>query len=260
MRAERMHLPPALVVGACGVMGIAIARRLAQRHMVYLADINEVGVNEAAAKLRREGASVIPVHCDVTQDASVAAMAERIGAGGGLQVLAHVVALSPSMAAWDRIVVDAVAPFMRPCAAAVLISSTGGHMVTPNEAETAVLDDPLAANFLEAFVHAHGGQPDSTQSYMWSKRGLMLTRRLAGPWGARNVRIVTVSPGFIATAMGDLEFAHQRRKHEFKKRMPIPRVGSVIEVADAVDFLASDRASYITGCDLLVDGGMNTLI
>lgn len=268
---ERNHLPFALVTGACGVMGVAIARRLAQRHFVYLADINAEAAVSTAEAMRREGFSVMPICCDVTDRAAVAAAVTQIAANGELRVLAHVVALSPSMASWDKImsvnlvgaafVLDAVARVMSRNSAAVLISSVGGHMIKLSEAELEAIDDPLSPSFLGDFERARNGAPDTTSAYMISKLGLMrLSRHLAPDWGLRGARVVTLSPGLIATEMGDLEFKHHPEKHDFMRRMPIARLGSVSEVADAVEFLASDRASYITGTDLLIDGGMSTLI
>ena len=67
-----------------------------------------------------------------------------------------------------------------------------------------------------------------------------------------------MSPGLIATPMGALEFAGAGRnsKLELLERSPLGREGTMIETADAIDFLVSDRASFITGIDLLVDGGV----
>ena len=268
---ERTHLPAALITGACGVMGVAVTRRLAERHLVYIADIDGEAAERTAVTLRREGASAIPIQCDVTDDNSVADLVALIRKNSGaLRTRAHVVALSPSMAPWNVIlqvnlggaarVVNACAPLLHN-GAAVLISSVGGHMISPNEAELAALDEPLEPELAQRILAARGSEPDTVAAYMLSKRGLMrMSRRLAASWGAENARIVTVSPGFIATAMGDLEFEKQPTKREFMKRMPIPRQGSVVEIADAVEFLASDRASYITGTDLLVDGGMSAII
>lgn len=269
---ERDHLPSALVTGACGVMGIAITRRLATRHLVYVADINRDAAIDVAARLRTEGASAIALECDVTDPVSVTAMMAEISSRSSrLAVLSHVVGLSPSMAQWDTIlrvnlqgaarVVDAVAPLMGSGSAAVLISSVGGHMVTPTGAELALLEDPLCEDFFDRLLALRGAAPDTVTAYQLSKHGLMkLARRLAPEWGKRGARILTLSPGFIATAMGDLEFRNQPAKREFMNRMPIPRQGSVIEIADAVKFLSSDKASYITGTDLLIDGGMSAIL
>lgn len=269
---ERTHLPAALITGACGVMGVAVTRRLAERHLVLVADLDGDAAEQTAVALRREGATAIPVQVDVTSDGSVTAMMELIRKQcGRLKTLAHVVAMGPSSAAYDVLlavnlagaarVVNACEPVLQPGGAAVLIGSVGAHMVKLDEAMGAALDDPLHPDLAERVLAAHGAEPGGVAAYSLAKRGLMrLSRRLAPVWGRTGKRITTISPGFIATAMGEIEFAMNPAKHDFMKRMPIPRQGSVIEIADGVEFLASDRASYITGCDLLIDGGMSAIL
>lgn len=269
---ERTQLPAALITGACGVMGVAVTRRLAERHLVYVADINAEAAEQTAVALRREGASAIPVQVDVTSDQSVAAMMDVVRSNSGtLKTLAHVVALGPSSAAYDVLlavnlagaarVVDACEPVLQPGGAAVLIGSVGAHMVKPDEAMAAALDEPLHPDLAKRVLAAYGSEPGGVAAYSLAKNGMMrMTRRLAPLWGQTEKRITTISPGFIATDMGAREFEANPAKHDFMKRMPIPRQGSVIEIADGVEFLASDRASYITGCDLLIDGGMSAIL
>jgi NAD(P)-dependent dehydrogenase (short-subunit alcohol dehydrogenase family) len=85
-----------------------------------------------------------------------------------------------------------------------------------------------------------------------------MCRRRAGAWGAKGARIVSMSPGPIATPMGarELEGPSRAVKLKLMEQLPIAREGTMVETADAIEFLASDRASYITGTDLLVDGGI----
>ena len=73
-------------------------------------------------------------------------------------------------------------------------------------------------------------------------------------WGPRNVRVNAVSPGFIATDMTDALSAAQ--KEALLAQIPLGRLGSVDDVAQAVAFVASDAAAYITGSELHVNGGM----
>jgi NAD(P)-dependent dehydrogenase (short-subunit alcohol dehydrogenase family) len=68
--------------------------------------------------------------------------------------------------------------------------------------------------------------------------------------------VVSISPGLIATPQGINEFKHASSKHSLLAQCPLQRQGGMLEIADAVEFLTSDRASYINGIDLLVDGGL----
>ena len=102
---------------------------------------------------------------------------------------------------------------------------------------------------------------DGAKAYQLSKAALVrMCRDRAAAWGARGARIVSLSPGLIATPMGALEFAAQPEKRRLLPLTPLGREGTMVEIADAVEFLLSDRASFITGIDLLVDGGISTVL
>jgi NAD(P)-dependent dehydrogenase (short-subunit alcohol dehydrogenase family) len=127
----------------------------------------------------------------------------------------------------------------------------------PDEAIWPLLDAPLADGFLDSLEEKVGGGLASHLAYRLSKAALnRMCVRLAPIWGRQGARIMSMSPGMIATPMGTLEYQHQPMKYEYLRRTPLSREGTMLEMADVVEFLASDRASFITGIDLLVDGGL----
>jgi len=264
--AERTDLPLAAVIGGCGGMGLACARRLGQRHAVMLVDIDAERLEIVAAELRRENHVVLPIVCDVSSSDSIASLAATIAAKGRLRAVAHVVALSPSMADWRRIMdvnlvgaanmADALLPLMEKGGAAVFVSSIGGHMGQYDKALLTTLDDPQSPDFMSALVRVLGREPNTVESYCLSKLGLMrMCRRLALQWGGAGARILSLSPGFIASPMGLREAREQPQRQLLVERTPLARQGTLIEIADAMEFLCSDRASFISGTDILVDGG-----
>ncbi|AEV29301.1 3-oxoacyl-(acyl-carrier-protein) reductase [Sphaerochaeta pleomorpha str. Grapes] len=100
-------------------------------------------------------------------------------------------------------------------------------------------------------IMGNGGQTN----YAASKAGLIgFSKSLARELSLRNIRVNVVAPGFIETAM--TEVLSDNLKDTLKTQIPLGRIGSAGEIAEAVAFLASDRASYITGQVLAVDGGM----
>lgn len=258
----------AVVVGA-GAMGAAVAQRLAQSHRILLADLDDQRAESEVAKLRQDGAEAIAVQCDVTSPSSVSALAQRVGAEGGMQVLAHVAGLSPSMGDFDTIVrvnlvgpslvTNSLLPQCGPGAAAIMISSVAAHLGPIPDKIVNVLrdraDDYDLPSHLRRLVEEDGA--DTNTAYRLSKFGLvMLCRRSARAWGERGARIVSLSPGIIASPMGAREFEANASKQQLFALSPQKREGTMREITDVVAFLASDGASFISGTDILVDGGL----
>ena len=269
--SERPEWPLAVVIGAGG-MGMAVARRLSQRHRMLIADIDSVRVETAASNLRSEGGDATPFKCDVTSPTAVAALSDKVKELGGFQALVHVAGLSPSASDFTTIVrvnltgpalvAEALLPLASIGAAAILIASLAAHGFTPSKEVEAALAEPTRPDLSARLVAVIGADQATPQrAYQLSKYGLVTyARRACGIWAERGARIVSVSPGLIATPMGAVEFEHSPRKHQMLARTPLQREGTMLEIADAVEFLASDRASFISGIDLLVDGGLAAVL
>jgi NAD(P)-dependent dehydrogenase (short-subunit alcohol dehydrogenase family) len=267
---HRPGLPLAVVVGAGG-MAMAIARRLGDSYRVLLADRDAEHLERQVIALRSEGHEVDGITCDVVEPDAVRRLAAAAEQSGPVRALAHVVGLSPSMAdgatvlrvnlVGPTLVADAVVELATPGTAAVFVASLAGHLVELTPEETAALDEPLTPDFPDAVAAASRGELDGAKAYQLSKAALVrMCRDRAAAWGARGARIVSLSPGLIATPMGALEFAAQPEKRRLLPLTPLGREGTMVEIADAVEFLLSDRASFITGIDLLVDGGISTVL
>jgi NAD(P)-dependent dehydrogenase (short-subunit alcohol dehydrogenase family) len=265
--SERADLPLGVAIGA-GTMGMAAARRMAQRYRVLIADIDGARAEAGAAALRGEGGDARGLACDVTDPAAVAVLAARVAELGGLGGLAHVAGLSPSLGDYATIlrvnltgvalVAGALLPHARPGSAAVLIASLAAHNFRPSDAAIEVLRDPAAPDLpdrLAAVIGPENATPP--MAYVYSKWGILAyARRQAAAWGAKGARIVSLSPGLIATSQGALEFEKSPGKRAMYERTPLAREGTMLEIADAIEFLLSERASFISGTDLLVDGGL----
>lgn len=265
---DRRDLPVALVIGGGG-MGMSAARRLGQSHRVVLASLSGSKNEARVSALHEDGVDAVATQCDITDPGSVAALGKFLAAHGRLRTVAHVAALSPTMGDWHTLLsVNLVGAALiermtlelaTTGTAAVFVSSSAGHLAEPPGSDViAVLDDPLAPDFVER-LESLVQEQTSLQAYRLTKFALLRMCRLRAPaWGERGARIVSMSPGPIATPMGALEFAGPNRevKMGMLRQAPLAREGTMVETADAIEFLASDRASYITGTDLLVDGGI----
>jgi NAD(P)-dependent dehydrogenase (short-subunit alcohol dehydrogenase family) len=268
----------AVATGAAGAMGSACARALAPAvDVVLLTDVDSERLGAAAERLEREtAAKVCTTVGNLGEPACVTDLAARAGALGELRALAHCAGLSPSMAGWREILrVDLVAvaqllesflPLVVAGTAAVCLASVSGHMGAFDPAMDCILDAPLAPD-LEARFHALvGDDPDPGATYRLAKRGVIrLCERAAVAWGARGGRVVSLSPGLIDTEMGRLELVHNPIKTRLAEMTPVggnrPGSETVLpgradDIANTVAFLCSDRAAFISGCDVRVDGGL----
>jgi NAD(P)-dependent dehydrogenase (short-subunit alcohol dehydrogenase family) len=266
--SERPDLPLAVVIGGGG-MGMSTARRLGQSCRIVLASLSAEKNAQRQQALFEDGVDAVAVQCDITDADAVRALADFVAARGPLRTLAHVAALSPSLGDWREIislnligmahVERAFLPLAQQGTAAIFVSSLAAHLMAPPSPEVvAALDEPLAPDLFER-LDAVVPERSSGAAYGLSKFAMnRMCRRRAVAWGRRGARIVSMSPGMIATPMGALEFAGPSRPGKLKllENSPLSREGTMIETADAIEFLASSRASFITGTDLLVDGGV----
>ena len=263
--SKRPDLPMAVVVGAGG-MAMAIARRLGQSHRLLVADRDAEHLERQIAQLKSEGYDALACVCDVTSARAVSTLAAKAGENGPIETLAHVVGLSPSMGDFRTImavnwvganlVAEAFRPLLRPGGCGIFISSMAGHLRNFDPVHPA-MESCLDGEFLDRLEAALDEPATSDLAYLLSKAALnRMVRRKAAPWGKLGLRIVSLSPGLIATPMGALQFERQPLKYEMLAATPILREGTMIEVADAVEFLTSTRASFISGIDLLIDGGL----
>jgi NAD(P)-dependent dehydrogenase (short-subunit alcohol dehydrogenase family) len=256
----------AVVIGA-GAMAMAIARRLGASHRILVADRDREHLKGQVEALRAEGHDACGSVCEVTERQAVDRLAEAARRSGPVRAVAHVVGLSPSMADAEKIlrvnligptlVADAFVGLAEVGTAAVFIASLAGHLVDVPPPVQAALSDPLAADFVEQVKANLDGELSPALAYQLSKAAIIrMCRQRVRAWAERGARIVSLSPGMIATPMGAIELAGQPEKRRLLEVTPLGREGTMVEIADAVEFLVSDRASYITGTDILVDGGV----
>jgi NAD(P)-dependent dehydrogenase (short-subunit alcohol dehydrogenase family) len=257
-----------LTVIGVGGMGQAIARRLGAGKTVLLADYNEQTLASVSASLSADGHHVESRSVDVASPESVRTLAEHAASLGEVTQLAHTAGLSPSQAPAAAIlavdllgtalVLQEFGNVVAPGGAGVVIASMAGHMFPPlpAEQERALAHNPPGELLQLDFI---SGVTDPNFAYPIAKQANHIRVRAASAqWGRRGARINSISPGIISTPMGQQELASPvgEGMRAMVAMSATGRLGTPDDIAAATAFLLGPDASFITGTDLLVDGGV----
>ncbi|HWS76193.1 MAG TPA: 3-oxoacyl-ACP reductase FabG [Quisquiliibacterium sp.] len=237
----------AIVTGSARGLGAATAQRLAaEGARVVVTDINRDGAEASAAALRAQGFTAHCVTGDITRQEDVQRLVdETVATFGTVHILVNNAGFprdgritKMSEADWDLVVDVILKGSFLACKAVMplMIEQRWGRIV--NISSRAHLGNPGQANYSAA------------------KAGILgLTRALALEEGRYDITVNAVAPGFIETEMVQSLPNYDAIKERTIKNTPIQRVGRPTDIADAVAFLASERASFITGETLHVTGG-----
>lgn len=238
-----------VVTGAAGGMGQAITRAFVDLGAkVAAVDINAATCEAFVASLGRPN-DVIAVAADIADPATVQAAADQVAERlGSVAVLVNNAAILGKLPLhetgfdeWQRMLAVNLSGYFN-CArvfgAGMIARGRGAIVHIASIAATEPVGNAGAYSTGKAGIH-------------------MMSRQMACEWGPMGVRSNTVSPGMIRTPFSEATY-HRPGVEEFRKgKIPSRSIGIPEQVADAVVFLASDRAAYVNGADILVDGGLS---
>ncbi|AGB24816.1 dehydrogenase of unknown specificity, short-chain alcohol dehydrogenase like protein [Mycobacterium sp. JS623] len=260
----------AVITGGAGGMGLATAKVVGQTHTVVLCDVRQDRLDDATATLKDRGIAPIVVNCDVTDRQAVNRLLATAADLGKIASVIHTAGVSPSMGDAEFVMrtnaigtVNVNEAFFASAgegSAIVNVASMAAHMLPeemiPAQRFPLALKDEAA--FMDHMISACNLVPEEARSgiaYAVSKSFVRwYSTSQAERFGGRGLRVVSVSPGSIDTEMGRLE--EQAGAGAMVADAAVPRWGKPEEMAELLAFCASDRAGYLTGTDILNDGGV----
>lgn len=262
-----------LVVIGAGGMGTAAARRLGSGQRVLLADVDAAAVAAVTMRLADDGFDVTSAEIDVSSRGSVARLARQAAELGDVRTVVHTAGLSPVQAPVRAIldvdllgvahVLEEFGAVIAPGGSGVVIASMAGHSHSEvcQEDLRALARTPAAELARSPLLAEHTFAGPGT-AYAFAKRAnLVRVQAASDVWGRRGARINSISPGVVATPLGrsELEGEHGTGMREMVAASNAGRVGTAADIAEAVAFLTGPAASFVSGTDLLVDGGVSAL-
>jgi NAD(P)-dependent dehydrogenase (short-subunit alcohol dehydrogenase family) len=263
-------LKDVIVIVGSGGMGAAVAHRLGSGRRIVLSDMNSKNLDATARALIANGHDVHTRTVDVTSRPSVTDLVAYAAALGPITNLVHTAGVSPEQADIDTIlrvdllgvalVLEQFGEVIEAGGAGVVIASMAGHF---HPAMDPGVEHELAStpsrDLLAIPVCAPATLGSPQEAYGFAKRGNHLrVAAAASAWGKRGARINSISPGVISTPMGVQE-VNGTSGSVIKAMIDASaagRIGTPDDIAAAVEFLLSPAANFITGTDLVVDGGV----
>lgn len=242
----------AVVTGAASGIGRAIAETLARNGASVAAlDVDLAGAEETSQLIAASGGTCVALQCDVAHEDSVLNAADRVEeANGAVSILinnAGVLRATPladlTLSDWNNVISINLTGYF-------LCASAFGRSMRENRRGAIVHIGSIAGTFGQS----RGG------AYSTAKAGVSgLSSTIATEWGPLGIRSNVLHPGMIRTPLSepfyrDPEFAQRREAVVASRRIGVPQ-----DIADAAAFLASDRADYVNGAELTVDGGFSRM-
>ena len=256
-----------VVLVGSGSIGQAIARRVGAGRHVVLADLRLEAAQGAAKILEDAGFETSAVAADLSSRESLLALIDHARSFGPIANVINAAGVSPSQAPVETILkvdlygtsvlLEEFGKVIAEGGSGVVISSQSGHRLPalPEEQNAALATAPTEELLSLPFI---ASITDTLKAYQYSKRCNVLRVMGEAPkWARRGATINSISPGIIITPLANDELRGPRGDgyRRMIAGMPARRAGTPDEVGDLAEFLMSSRGRWITGADLLIDGG-----
>ncbi len=258
-----------VITGGGSGMGLETAKIVGKFQAVVLVGRTVKKLDDAVNELNALGVEAYSYATDTSDVFAVKELVKFASSLGSVKSVVHSAGVSPTMAEAQRIfsinalgTINVDQEFLRVMGkggCVLNVSSMAGHMLPQQNVPTGIyelaLRDTLA--FIESSERYINSLPQENQrgvAYMLSKNFVLwYTRQLAMTFGKKGVRISSISPGTFNTPMG---VAEGEQAASFALNGPLARLGEPVEIAKMMAFMISDDCSYMTGVDVLYDGGV----
>lgn len=254
-----------VITGGSSGIGLECAK-LFKQGTVVIAGRGEEKLKNAAEELKNNGVDVKYQSTDVTDKVALKKLFDYASEFGELATVVHAAGVSGTIGdvmktlqidlVGTHNVIEESISHVKKGTSVILIASMMGHMVPPNEEHDHVLINPEDSELLNKV--ALFLEEDADKAYNYAKRGVqLLAKTNATRFGEKGGRILSVSPGIIMTDMAKKAAEEHPEQMKYMESItPVKRNGEPEDIAELVYFLANDNASFITGTDILIDGGL----
>lgn len=246
----RLYNKNAIITGGAGAIGSMVARRfLEEGANVLILDRDEKALDRLIKNVKRNGRLINCMKIDVSSEDSVnSVMVEtaKYFKNEKIDILANVAGIGPfakftdlTVEKWDKTInVNLRGTFLvSKFVTEVMVKNGGGVIVNMSSTNGLLAEEGLAA-------------------YNASKAGvILLSKTMALELAKYNIRVNSVCPGFIKTKLLESAGLPKKMIDNYVKKIPLGRLGSTLDVANVFVFLASDESAFITGTEIVVDGG-----
>lgn len=254
-----------IVTGGSSGIGLDTAK-IFKDGKVIITGRNEEKLIEATEGLKNEGLDAYYKVADVTDKEALNELFEYAKSLGKIKTLVNSAGVSGVGSNMEltfnidlvgsALILEELLEYAEEDLSVIMISSMMGHTVPANPDYDPILENPLeegAFKNLEPFLN---GSAD--MAYNFSKKGVqLLVVKYASKFGQKGARINSISPGIIMTPMAEAAYdAHKELMDNMLAMTPANRFGKPEDITNAVEFLAGDKATFITGTDIKVDGGL----
>lgn len=254
-----------IVTGGSSGIGLECAKSF-KKGTVIITGRRENKLIEAVEELKKSGVDAIYKQGDISNIESIRELFQFASTKGSIKTVLNSAGVSGigvdakltfeiDLLGTENLI-KVAKEFIKEGGVVILLASMMGHIVSENPDYDKYLSDPSTKGAIDELVKIVEDRSDL--AYNFSKRGVhLLVKKHAPELGRLGIRLISISPGIIMTPMSKKAAEEHPEQMNYMKMMtPMDRNGEPEDIVSVVEFLASDKASFITGTDILVDGGL----